>query len=107
MFKTTISFLFVLLSISLMASEEYPQTCITHGECQKSLGTVTSPMCLIVNTGTNASGEVTCTVRCISAVAGSYCDKPDDYQYGFCMRETFDMPNFDPSNPDCSRAVEL
>lgn len=97
----------VMLSTSALASLEQPKVCITHGDCQDYYGTQQTQKCLIVKTGTSYNGEVTCSVRCYSVVAGSYCERAEDSVYGLCKLERFPMPIFNPADPSrCDTAID-
>lgn len=103
--SAVLSILFILVSFSANAGN-YRDTCLTNGECQDKYDTELGQKCLLVKTGLDSIGNPTCQVRCYSVSLGSYCEKPSGYQVGFCKREKYDQPVFDPVNPDCSTAID-
>lgn len=107
---TKTAFALALLTLSLNISADagdYGKSCLTHGECQELSAPTRQSACFIVKTGTNSSGATTCALRCYYVWAGSYCNKLSGQQVGLCQRESFEMPSFDPANPDCSSAIEI
>jgi hypothetical protein len=73
------------------------QTCYSDEYCRKEK----LPTCLIVKTGLDSQGKVTCTRRCYNLPFHGEC------RQGICLPpKSRDVPPFDPSNPDCSVAVE-
>ena len=110
MTKLILASIVLVLSFSTsqsFASEEYPQLCLSHGECQDLAPTVPTSRCLLVKTGTDLRGNITCTVRCYPVSAALICRDLGDSVYGICEREPLPIPVFDPMNPDCTDAVSL
>lgn len=109
MFLRSLFLAFMLsFSVSLFADAgDYGLSCITHGECQDQFSPQRVNACFIVKTGTSPGGEVYCSLRCYSVLAGNYCDKRPHEMVGLCRRETFQMPDFNPGNPDCSNAIDI
>lgn len=104
--KSILTLILVIVPSITYASQNYPEVCLTHGDCQE-LGKVSSvPACFIVKTGSDAFGKATCTLRCYQVLQGDYCRKPKGEAFGFCAKEEFPTPAFDPSNPDCSHAID-
>ncbi len=101
---------FMLISLSFTASADagdYGKSCLTHGECQELAQPTRETACFIVRTGTDSNGSTTCALRCYHVWAGNYCQNLSGHQVGICQKETFNMPSFDPANPDCSSAIEI
>jgi hypothetical protein len=109
---STISFLFLLvfssLNLNLNANEvnERPFACLSHGECQDLTSTMSGQRCLLVKTGYDVSGNVTCTVRCYPVSRGVFCRPLEDSVFGFCEREEFPVPQLDRMNPNCDGALD-
>lgn len=90
-------FLILSLSISTVFGAE---TCITTGDCSRE--TVSDIGCLIVKTGVDASGMLTCRKQCFNVQRGFVCKKFK------CVLEKVPNPNFDPNDPAaCRRAIEI
>ncbi len=72
-------------------------TCVTKEYCMQE----TISTCLIVRTGQDTFGNVTCTLRCYAKQVNGDCRE------GICISPVSPaIPSFDPSNPDCSTAVD-
>jgi hypothetical protein len=103
-------FIFVLflmsLSINSFSNDEFVIECLTHGECQERLNTREGRVCFIVKTGVDVNNQVTCALRCYTKSLGSICDKKEGELIGKCQEEEFPIPVFDPSNPDCTSAID-
>lgn len=104
--------LITLLTISCficsysLAGNSYRQTCLTHGECQEANPIEEGHKCLIVKTGVDAQGKLTCSLKCYRLTLGSFCKKSSNEQIGFCTLEAYQVPEFDPSNPNCENAID-
>lgn len=104
--RTLFLVLTLLFSMDFVAANSNDQVCFSHGECQDLMGTRVGVRCLIVKTGTDPRGNITCTRRCYQLSLGSSCETIEGEQFGICMYEEYKMPSFDPSNPDCAEAVD-
>lgn len=83
--------------IDVLCSKSPGQACVTKEFCRKE----NIPTCFIVKTGTNSQGQVTCTRRCYNVPTFGDCTN------GVCVPPQIpDVPDFDPSNPDCSEAID-
>lgn len=96
----------ILFSLFAYSYDKKPTICYSHGECQELIGTELGTRCLIVKTGFDSMGHVTCALRCYSLPMGSYCNPLENKPYGVCEKESYPVPYFDPEYPDCSGAVE-
>jgi hypothetical protein len=104
--KTILVLILTFTPLLSYSAQKYPEVCLTHGECQDAGSVVSAPACFVVKTGNDYMGRVTCVLRCYQVLQGDYCRKPKDEIYGFCSKEEFQTPIFDPSNPDCSNAID-
>jgi hypothetical protein len=96
-----------ILSFSLQAAGE---PCISHGECQIDNELEQGQRCLIVITGLNSVGGITCSLRCYNVPLAYLCRKKKINGVrkftGKCKIEKYRMPIYNPSNLDCSDAVD-
>jgi hypothetical protein len=82
---------------AVLCSKPPGGTCVTKEYCMQE--TVTT--CLIVKTGQDTFGNVTCTLRCYAKQVNGDCRE------GICVSPVSPaIPSFDPSNPDCTTAVD-
>lgn len=82
----------------IYCSKNPGQTCLADEFCRKEK----IPMCFIVKTGRDLSGNLTCTRRCYYVSRHGECN-----QNNICTPpKSPPVPPFDPSNPDCSRAID-
>ncbi len=73
------------------------QQCVAKEYCRKE----NISTCFVVKTGVSAQGAVTCALRCYNVPTFGSCSN------GICIPpNTPDVPSFDPSNPDCSEAID-
>jgi hypothetical protein len=104
-------FILIVLSLAFIssttfASNQYGETCLTHGQCQELVPVELGHKCLIVKTGVSPRGKVTCALRCYPVVMGSYCKKFVGSQIGICKKEKYQVPRFDASKPNCDSAID-
>jgi hypothetical protein len=96
-----------LTTFSMKTFAENQVACMSHGDCQAVYGTQNGTKCFIVKTGQDSLGNLTCTLRCYSVQLGSSCLEVEGSAYGLCKREQFDMPMFDPADPNrCDSAID-
>jgi hypothetical protein len=81
--------------------------CYSHGTCQTT--TQIGTKCYITKTGTDALGNTTCALRCLTVHLGQYCEKINSEVFGYCKQERVPAsPAFDPQDPNrCDNAIEL
>lgn len=73
------------------------ESCVAKEWCSK----INVPTCLIVKTGVNEQQQTTCSLRCYNIPTHGDCVN------GLCKSPSIPaIPTFDPSNPDCSSAVD-
>ena len=72
-------------------------SCVSDEFCQKENIT----QCFIVNIGVNSGGAKTCSLRCYSLPMLGSCES-----FSCVPPEAPPVPDFDPSNPDCSSAID-
>ncbi|MBT3235367.1 MAG: hypothetical protein HN353_05410 [Bdellovibrionales bacterium] len=81
----------------VLCSKSPGQSCVSSEWCREE----NIPLCLIVKTGMDASGQVTCSLRCYNKPTFGIC------RSGTCVPPTpNDVPSFDPANPDCTSAQD-
>lgn len=81
----------------VLCNKSAGQTCVAKQFCKPEYVAT----CKIVKTGTDANGKVTCTLRCPAVETYGECTA------GYCVPPAVPaIPTFDPSNPDCSTAVD-
>jgi hypothetical protein len=82
---------------AVLCSKSPGQQCVAKEFCRKE----NISQCLIVKTGTDAQGQLTCALRCFNVPTHGNCLD------GVCTPpSTPAIPNFDPANPDCTTAVD-
>lgn len=92
---------------SLFAKEYNRTLCLSHGDCQASHPlTASGKRCLIIKTGRRIDGTQACAKRCYEVEVAYQCSNTRANQVGLCLKESFQGPSFDPSNPDCSNAID-
>ena len=96
----------IFFSTQFTVANSTDQVCFSHGECQNQSSTKKGVRCLIVETGLDFRGNITCSKRCYYLSLGSYCDFLDGQPLGFCRVESYEEPDFDHNNPDCSAAID-
>jgi hypothetical protein len=80
-----------------LCSKAPGQACVSREYCRREF----LSECFVVRTGTNIQGGETCALRCYSV------PKFGDCRNGICIPPLpRPIPQFDPSNPDCSEAID-
>lgn len=81
----------------VLCSKSPGQTCVSKEYCrQENIRT-----CFIVKTGLDQQGTQTCALRCYNIPTHGDCEN------GICIPPVVPpVPTFDPTNPDCSTAID-
>ncbi len=109
MLSKIITLMVLISSVSVLSNHNtlpYDGPCLTHGECQQTNVTAPGEKCLLLKTGFNHHGQVTCAISCYNVRVAYYCKGVRRHKVGRCTQESYSMPTFDPANPDCSSAVD-
>ncbi|WP_372654942.1 hypothetical protein [Halobacteriovorax sp.] len=81
----------------VFCSKSPGQSCVAKEWCRQE----NVPNCFIVKTGADNTGQTTCALRCYNVPTFGDCTS------GVCTPPDIPaVPSFDPSNPDCSEAID-
>lgn len=103
-----LTFIILLSFFSLASFAGEGKFCLTNGDCQVGTETEQGYKCLVVKTGQDYNQNTTCALQCFVVELGNNCKITEGQLYGRCMKESFDVPVFDPNDPNrCSQALEV
>lgn len=88
-----------LIALLVLMNVAYAQTCITTGDCPREL--TPGIGCLVVKTGTDPMGNVTCVKQCFQVQLSYVCKRHQ------CVLEKAPDVAFDPNSANaCRRAID-